>query len=175
MDDFFDNWTVQVRKGVLELCLLSALEGGECYGYELVKRLSATPGLSVAEGSIYPLLSRMKSAGLVGSRLEESNAGPARKYYQVTEAGRDRLRLMRPYFEALVAAVRGLQGTGADLATGPREGRGEKDEKDEKDLRDEKDLSGSKAPDAGRAIAGGVQGAALQKTAGVPESVNRPG
>ena len=110
MDDFFDNWTVQVRKGVLELCLLSALEGGECYGYELVKRLSATPGLSVAEGSIYPLLSRMKSAGLVDSRLEESPAGPARKYYRITEAGRDRLRLMRPYFEALVQAVRGLQG-----------------------------------------------------------------
>ena len=92
MDDFFDNWTVQVRKGVLELCLLSALDAGEHYGYALVKRLSATPGLSVAEGSIYPLLSRMKSAGLVDSRLEESSSGPARKYYQLTEAGRDRLR-----------------------------------------------------------------------------------
>ena len=109
MDDFFDNWTVQVRKGVLELCLLSALDAGEHYGYALVKRLSATPGLSVAEGSIYPLLSRMKSAGLVDSRLEESSSGPARKYYQLTEAGRDRLRLMRPYFNALVVAVSALQ------------------------------------------------------------------
>ena len=109
MDDFFDNWTVQVRKGVLELCLLSALEAGEMYGYALVKSLSATPGLSVAEGSIYPLLSRMKSAELVESRLEESSAGPARKYYQLTDAGRDRLRLMRPYFNALVRAVSELQ------------------------------------------------------------------
>ena len=109
MDDFFDNWTVQVRKGVLELCLLSALDAGEHYGYALVKRLSATPGLSVAEGSIYPLLSRMKSAGLVDSRLEESSSGPARKYYQLTDAGRERLRLMRPYFTALVQAVTALQ------------------------------------------------------------------
>ncbi len=105
MDDFFDNWTVQVRKGVLELCLLSALDAGELYGYALVKQLSATPGLSVAEGSIYPLLSRMKAAGLVEYRLEESPAGPARKYYQITEAGRDRLRLMHPYFDSLVQAV----------------------------------------------------------------------
>ena len=109
MDDFFDNWTVQVRKGVLELCLLSALDAGEHYGYALVKRLSAMPGLSVAEGSIYPLLSRMKSAGLVDSRLEESSSGPARKYYQLTDAGRGRLTLMRPYFSALVEAVRALQ------------------------------------------------------------------
>jgi PadR family transcriptional regulator PadR len=109
MEDFFDNWTIQVRKGVLELCLLSALDTGEHYGYALVKRLSATPGLSVAEGSIYPLLSRMKSAGLVDTRLEESPSGPARKYYQLTDAGRDRLRLMRPYFESLVRAVNALQ------------------------------------------------------------------
>ncbi len=108
-DDFFDNWTIQVRKGVLELCLLSALEGGEHYGYALVKRLSATPGLSVAEGSIYPLLSRMKTAGLVETRLEESSSGPARKYYQLTGAGHDRLRLMRPYFLNLVKAVANLQ------------------------------------------------------------------
>lgn len=108
MDDFFDNWTVQVRKGVLELCLLSALESGEQYGYALVKDLCALPGLTVAEGSIYPLLSRMKSAGLVESRLEESSSGPARKYYQLTAAGRNRLLLMRPYFDALVAAVSGM-------------------------------------------------------------------
>jgi PadR family transcriptional regulator PadR len=89
--------------------LLSALESGEHYGYALVKRLSATPGLSVAGGSIYPLLSRMKTAGLVGTRLEESSTGPARKYYQLTPAGHARLRLMRPYFLALVQAVTALQ------------------------------------------------------------------
>lgn len=109
MDDFFDNWTVQVRKGILELCLLAALEGGEHYGYSLVKKLSAAPGLHVAEGSIYPLLSRMKASGLIDSRLEETSQGPARKYYQITERGRDRLGLMRVYFKDLVQAVTLLQ------------------------------------------------------------------
>lgn len=167
MDDFFDNWTVQVRKGVLELCLLSALEAGECYGYELVKRLSATPGLSVAEGSIYPLLSRMKTAGLVGSRLEESSAGPARKYYQVTETGRDRLRLMRPYFEALVQAVRGLQGTGGGGdAVGERDG---KDSRDEKDKRDEKDIRLTGAPRV--ALDPELAAAALADSARAPQTL----
>lgn len=172
MDDFFDNWTVQVRKGVLELCLLSALEEGECYGYELVKRLSATPGLSVAEGSIYPLMSRMKSAGLVDSRLEESPAGPARKYYQITEAGHDRLRLMRPYFEALVRAVRGLQGSGSHAAAGQRKGRDLSDQKNKSDQKDNSDLNG---PDAGRSGAGAEGDAALPKNPGTPESLNLRG
>ena len=101
MDDFFDNWTVQVRKGVLELCILTALGGGEQYGYALVKRLCSTPGLFVAEGSIYPLLSRLKAAGFVKTRLEESSEGPARKYYQLTDAGRRQLAAMSNHFHTL--------------------------------------------------------------------------
>lgn len=105
MDDFFDNWTVQVRKGVLELCILTALREGEQYGYALVKRLCSTPGLFVAEGSIYPLLSRMKAAGFVKTRLEESNEGPARKYYQLTAPGRRQLAAMSTYFHSLSNAL----------------------------------------------------------------------
>lgn len=105
MDDFFDNWTVQVRKGVLELCILTALGGGEQYGYALVKRVCSTPGLFVAEGSIYPLLSRMKAAGFVKTRLEESSEGPARKYYQLTDAGRRQLAGMSTYFHSLSKAL----------------------------------------------------------------------
>jgi PadR family transcriptional regulator PadR len=109
MDDFFDNWTVQVRKGVLEYCILTALGGGEQYGYALVKRLCSTPGLFVAEGSIYPLLSRMRAAGFVVTRLEESSGGPARKYYRLSQAGNDQLDRMRPYFAALAGAVRRIE------------------------------------------------------------------
>ena len=105
MDDFFDNWTVQVRKGVLELCILTALGSGEQYGYALVKRLSSTPGLFVAEGSIYPLLSRMKAAGFVETRLEESKEGPARKYYLLTAAGQRQLGAMSKYFHGLSKAL----------------------------------------------------------------------
>ena len=109
MEDFFDNWTVQVRKGILEYCILTALSGGEQYGYALVKRLCSTPGLFVAEGSIYPLLSRMRAAGFVETRLEESSGGPARKYYRLTAAGRTQLEHMRPWFAALTGAVRRLE------------------------------------------------------------------
>ena len=76
MDEFFDNWTVQVKKGVLELCILNALAADECYGYDLVKTLVETHGLGVTEGTVYPLLSRLRVAGLITSRLEESPSGP---------------------------------------------------------------------------------------------------
>ena len=105
MSEFFDNWTVQVRKGVLEYCILTALSGGEQYGYALVKRLCSTPGLFVAEGSIYPLLSRMRAAGFVETRLEESPDGPARKYYALSPAGRTELARMDTYFQSLTRAV----------------------------------------------------------------------
>ena len=65
MDDFFDNWTVQVKKGVLELCILNALAADERYGYDLVKTLVETHGLGVTEGTVYPLLSRLRVAGLI--------------------------------------------------------------------------------------------------------------
>ena len=105
MTSFFDNWTIQVRKGVLELCILNALEEGECYGYALVKQLVAIPGLHVAEGTIYPLLSRLKAQDLVATRLEESPDGPARKYYKLTRAGnRERLK-MNAYYRGLSEAV----------------------------------------------------------------------
>jgi PadR family transcriptional regulator PadR len=109
MDDFFDNWTVQVRKGVLELCILTAMSGEERYGYALVKELVEVPGLQVAEGSIYPLLSRLKQNGFVETRLEESSDGPARKYYKLTEKGRNQLVLMRKYFRQLTLAVQQLE------------------------------------------------------------------
>ena len=64
--DYFDNWTVQFRKGLLELCILNALAASkERYGYDLVKTLVGTPGLGVTEGTIYPLLSRLRVQGLV--------------------------------------------------------------------------------------------------------------
>ncbi len=109
MDDFFDNWTVQVRKGVLELCILTAMSGEERYGYALVKTLVEVPGLQVAEGSIYPLLSRLKQNGFVETRLEESSDGPARKYYKLTAKGRQHLVMMRDYFQSLTKAVGALQ------------------------------------------------------------------
>lgn len=113
MDDFFDNWTVQARKGLLELCILNALAGEERYGYDLVKSLLEIPGLGVTEGTIYPLLSRLKVAGLITSRLEESTAGPARKYYALTAAGRKGMQAMNEYFDTLDRGIGRLRRKGA--------------------------------------------------------------
>jgi len=109
VNDFFDNWTVQVRKGVLELCILNALAGKERYGYELVKTLVAIPGLGVTEGTLYPLLSRLRVQGIVTARLEESSEGPARKYYALTKDGRKMMRAMNEYLEELNQGSRKLQ------------------------------------------------------------------
>jgi PadR family transcriptional regulator PadR len=106
--ELFENWTVQMRKGVLDLCILKALAEGECYGYALVKSLVAIPGIGVAEGSIYPLLSRLKKQGLVTTRLEESTEGPARKYYRLTPAGSALGEEMQSYFADMSKGVFGL-------------------------------------------------------------------
>ncbi len=105
VSDFFDNWTVQVRKGLLEFCVLNALAEKERYGYELVKTLAALPGLGVTEGTLYPLLSRLRVQGLVRTWLEESPEGPARKYYAITHEGRKALAMMREYLDALNAGT----------------------------------------------------------------------
>ena len=112
--ELFENWTVQMRKGVLDLCILQALAAAEWYGYALVKALVAVPGVGVAEGSIYPLLSRLKRQGLVTTRLEESSEGPARKYYSATPEGRALAREMELYFADMLRGVGGLQ-TGVEF------------------------------------------------------------
>ena len=116
MNDFFDNWTVQVRKGVLELCILNALAEQERYGYDLVKTLVAVPGLGVTEGTLYPLLSRLRVAGLVSARLEESTQGPARKYYSLTKDGRKIMAVMNDYLETLNRGTRQLLSKGGKYA-----------------------------------------------------------
>ena len=116
MNDFFDNWTVQVRKGVLELCILNALAEEERYGYDLVKTLVTVPGLGVTEGTLYPLLSRLRVAGLVSARLEESTQGPARKYYSLTKDGRKIMAVMNDYLETLNRGTRQLLSKGERYA-----------------------------------------------------------
>ena len=86
--DLLGNWTTQLRKGLIELCVLAALRGERMYGYDIAKRLSGVAGLVTGEGTIYPILSRFKKDGLVETALEESPDGPARKYYRLTPRGR---------------------------------------------------------------------------------------
>lgn len=104
-----DNWTTQLRKGLLELCIMNLLSQGDLYGYDLAKRLSGVEGLVTTEGTIYPLLARLKRAGLVQRRLVESAAGPARKYYALTRGGQRARAAMNAYWDALAGGVRSLR------------------------------------------------------------------
>ena len=110
--DHFDNWTIQVRKGILELCILNALESKERYGYDLVKTLVSISGLGVTEGTIYPLLSRLRVQGLVKTRIEESLAGPARKYYTLTAKGKKTMEIMNEHLDSLFKASQKLRPKG---------------------------------------------------------------
>jgi PadR family transcriptional regulator PadR len=84
-----DSVQVQLRKGVLELCVLALLSRADGYAYDIASRLAEDIGMG--EGTIYPLMRRMQSDGLVKTYLEESASGPPRKYYQLTKAGRTAL------------------------------------------------------------------------------------
>ncbi|MCG8570104.1 MAG: PadR family transcriptional regulator [Spirochaetes bacterium] len=78
---------IQFKKGVLELCVLSMLFMKDCYGYELVHSISQK--ISISEGTIYPLLKRLKDDGYFTTYLEESQEGPPRKYYHLTDLGKE--------------------------------------------------------------------------------------
>ena len=93
-DDETGKWETQLRKGGLGLAVLATLWPGRLYGLEMLRKLDTDAGLSVPEGTIYPLLSRLKAEGLVTSEWVESDAGHPRKYYALTELGRRRVRDM---------------------------------------------------------------------------------
>jgi PadR family transcriptional regulator PadR len=93
MDD--EKWMAQMRRGSLELCILAILARGKRYGYDIVQGLSGADGLIIKEGTIYPLLNRLKAEGLVDAEWQPSPEGPARKYYTLTAAGSDTLSRLR--------------------------------------------------------------------------------
>jgi len=99
--NYFENWTRQARKGALELCILNYIgNSDECYGYELTKALVSMPA-GITEGTIYPLLSRLRKQGLVETMLKESAEGPARKYYNLSKSGKETVVIMNKYWKLL--------------------------------------------------------------------------
>lgn len=99
-----ENAKAQMRKGVLELCILSILSQGEAYPTEIIEKLKQTK-LVVVEGTLYPLLTRLKNTGLLSYRWEESTSGPPRKYYFLTEIGQVYLQELQLSWNELVNAV----------------------------------------------------------------------
>jgi PadR family transcriptional regulator, regulatory protein PadR len=82
----------QLRRGVLVFCVLALLRNGERYSFDLVRALGDTDGLVTSEGTLYPLLGRLRREGLVDSSLRESPSGPPRRYYRITTDGEAALR-----------------------------------------------------------------------------------
>lgn len=85
-----DKWEVQLRKGCLELAILASLWSEKLYGLEILRRLESDSDLIVSDGTVYPLLSRLKVLGLLRSEWVESDTGHPRKYYALTAAGKRR-------------------------------------------------------------------------------------
>ena len=99
-----ENTKAQMRKGVLEFCILSVLKDGEAYTSDILETLKDAKML-VVEGTIYPLLTRLKNAGLLSYRWEESTSGPPRKYYGLTDTGKHFLAELTDTWNNLQNAV----------------------------------------------------------------------
>ena len=103
-----DKWEVQLRKGCLELAILAALWHGKLYGLEILRLLESDSDLVVPEGTVYPLLSRLRALGLVRSEWVQSDAGHPRKYYALTPAGKQRAREMAAMWNRFSSSMSAL-------------------------------------------------------------------
>lgn len=103
-----DKWEVQLRKGCLELAILASLWPGRLYGLEILRLLEQDSDLVITEGTVYPLLSRLKAEGLLDSEWVEAEAGHPRKYYRLTPAGRRRVVAMGRIWSRFSASLNRL-------------------------------------------------------------------
>ena len=99
-----ENAQVQMRKGILEFCILHIIARGEVYASDMLDELTSS-NIMVVEGTLYPLLTRLKNSGLLDYKWVESTSGPPRKYYVLTETGRDFLDQLQQTWEELSASV----------------------------------------------------------------------
>ncbi|MBR5877074.1 MAG: PadR family transcriptional regulator [Alistipes sp.] len=104
-----DNVKVQMRKGILEYCILSILSRGDSYAPKIISELKEAQ-MIIVEGTLYPILTRQKNAGLLTYRWEESPQGPPRKYYIITEKGKEQLQLLDEAWNEMVEQVKIIRG-----------------------------------------------------------------
>jgi PadR family transcriptional regulator len=103
-----ESLQIQLKKGVLEMCVLALLSKGDNYAYDIAARMAEAVGMG--EGTIYPLMRRMQNDDLVTTYLQESASGPSRKYYKLTKAGAAALKAQRAEWDAFEIAVRKILG-----------------------------------------------------------------
>ena len=97
---------IQLKKGVLELCVLSLLYRGDCYGYDVSEYISKS--IDISDGTVYPILRNLKSDGLVTTYLSEQSGGPPRKYYRLTELGRKQFLSDKDEWLSFIKSVKNI-------------------------------------------------------------------
>ena len=102
---FIAKWEPQLRKGVLEFIVLLCLRNDEYYGYELIRTIEELTALDISEGTIYPLLNRLKDEALIAARWVEQDTGVPRKYYHLTDDGEVVLEAMEDHWTQLNSAL----------------------------------------------------------------------
>jgi len=100
-NNFIQKWKSQVKRGTLTLIVLKELEFNEFYGYELMESIKKKFAIEIAEGTLYPLMNRLKSENLVESKWVEQESGMPRKYYKITKNGTKILNQMLIYWDGL--------------------------------------------------------------------------
>lgn len=106
-----DDWKSQLKRGTLEFCILLMINKKPCYGYEIINKLDTWPILAAKENTIYPLLRRLLKDGFLSSFWQETVEGlPPRKYYTITEEGKEYLIAMSNEWNNLLIAIHGIKG-----------------------------------------------------------------
>jgi PadR family transcriptional regulator PadR len=107
-EDKAERWEAQFRKGCLELAILATLLDGRLYGLEILRKLESNPRMAIGEGTVYPILGRLKREGLLESQWVEAEAGHPRKYYRLTRSGRTRVREMAAFWDEFSGSLDSL-------------------------------------------------------------------
>ena len=105
-NEFIDKWKSQVKKGTLSFIVLNTIWGKELYGYELITIIKETTKIEIAEGTLYPLLNRLKKEELVSSKWVDQESGIPRKYYLLTKQGVTTIKEMTAYWKELELSIK---------------------------------------------------------------------
>ena len=104
-DTFLTNWKSQIKKGTLSFIIMNILKENEYYGYELIEKIRKHTEIEIAEGTLYPLMNRLKNENLVNSKWIEQETGIPRKYYCLSEIGMKTLNQMNQYWANLAESI----------------------------------------------------------------------
>lgn len=98
-------WKSEIRRGVVEMCLLKAVKEKEGYGYEIIQRVKESSGIELTESTVYPMLTRLANQGLLTTRQEPSPQGPTRRFFKLTSEGKRKYDAMLEHWKSFTESV----------------------------------------------------------------------